>query len=99
MKPGCKSSACRLLSTTPFRNQMPGDYLEDGLDLGLGHRLGGLEDVGGVHETGEGVEAVVDAQVRRLQVWLYECLQDGSARRSGGHPKPCRIEPHSMLSG
>jgi len=50
-------------------------HLEHGLDLLLGDALRGLEDVEWVHEAAEGVEEVVDLQVRRLQVRLNKRLR------------------------
>ena len=45
-------------------------HLQDSLDGFWGDALVGLQNVGRVHEAVEGVEGVVDAQVRRLQVRL-----------------------------
>ena len=60
-------------------------HLKHGLDLLLRHALGGLEDVGRVHEAGERVEGVVDLQVRRLQVRLDERLRRSAHSQDGTH--------------
>ena len=56
--------------------------LQHRLDLLLRDWLGGLENVDGVHQAAEGVEVVVNLEVRRLQVRLDVRLH---VRRVGKH--------------